>query len=253
MAADHGGVGADGLHKGLPHPLQGGLVLRLPHRPLLLGDHRQGEGVPLPRKEQGAAAQDQVVHHIVQGGPPVGRQVVEGPVLKAGKQLLLRDLAQGRVLGQGPEHIVAEPLVPGHAQEVAHRHRPLPVPVEVHRPLHIVHTALKYLFQVFPGKGLRESGLLPGMGGGVCPLRLKQAHGAPSSRWDSMGKTVRAYSPSSRLSPAEMRRRPSFSPESGRFVEGSSKNMYKLAGVFFGEKTRIVILTLPLWLIPGTI
>ena len=201
MAADHGGVGADGLHKGLPHPLQGGLVLRLPHRPLLLGDHRQGEGVPPPRKEQGAAAQDQVIYHVVQGGPPVGRQVVEGPVLKAGKQLLLRDLAQGRVLGQGPEHIVAEPLVPGHAQEVAHRRRPLPVPVEVHRPLHIVHTALKYLFQVFPGKGLRESGLLPGVGGGVCPLRLKQAHGAPSSRWDSMGKTGPAYSPPGRLSP----------------------------------------------------
>ena len=144
MPADHGRVGADRLHEGLPYPLQGGFVLRLPHRALLLGGHRQGECIGPPGEKQGAAAQDQVVDHVLQGGPPVGRQVVQRPVLEQGKQFLLRSPAEGGVLGQGPEDIVAQPLVPGHTQQIAHCHRALPVPMEVYLPLHIVHTALKH-------------------------------------------------------------------------------------------------------------
>ena len=179
VAADHGGVGADGLHEGLPHPLQGGLVLRLPHGALLLRGHRQGEGVGLPWEEQGAAAQDQIVYHVVQGGPPAGRHIIEGPVLEQGQQLPLRGPAELAVLGQGAEHVIVEPLVPGHAQQVAHGDPPALVPVEVHRPLHVVGTAGKGLLQVFPGKGPVKLGLLPGVGGGLRPLRVKHAHLLP--------------------------------------------------------------------------
>ena len=180
MPADHGGVGADRLHEGLSHPLQGWLVLRLPYGALLLRGHRQGEHIGPPGEKQGAAAQDQVVDHLVQSSPPVGRQVVQRPVLEQGKQLLLRGPAEGGVLGQRAEDIVAQPLVPGHPQQIAHRHRARPVSVEVHPPLHIVRTALKHLPQGLQRQRPVKAGLPSGMRSGVCPLRLQNAHGVPS-------------------------------------------------------------------------
>ena len=101
--------------------------------------HRPARG-----KNRAQLPRIQVVDHVLQGGPPVGRQVVQRPVLEQGKQFLLRSPAEGGVLGQGPEDIVAQPLVPGHTQQIAHCHRALPVPMEVYLPLHIVHTALKH-------------------------------------------------------------------------------------------------------------
>ena len=144
MPADHGGVGADGLHKGLPHPLEGGLVGRLPHSPLLLRDHWKGEGLTFPGKENHTAARHQVVGHLVQSLPHQGGQVIEGAVAQALEHLVHGHTAQGFVLGQRAQDIVAQALVAGHAQQVTHRHHPLPVPVEVDLPLHKVGAALKH-------------------------------------------------------------------------------------------------------------
>ena len=107
VAADHGGVGADGLHKGLPHPFQGGLVGGLAHPTLLLRDHGEGQNLAFPGKKQHTAARHQVVGHLVQGVPHLGGQVVEGAVAQALEHLVHGYPAQGLVLGQGAEDVVA--------------------------------------------------------------------------------------------------------------------------------------------------
>ena len=67
-AADQGGVGEDGLHKGVPGPLQGGLVLRLPHRPLFLCPYEERECVHPPGKEQDTPAHSQIHCRLIQRG-----------------------------------------------------------------------------------------------------------------------------------------------------------------------------------------
>ena len=101
MPADHGRVGADRLHEGLPHPLQGGFVLRLP--PQSASPRWAPAGVSTSARPGKNRAQLPRIRSLTTSSRavlPVGRQVVQRPVLEQGKQFLLRGPAEGR--GPGP-------------------------------------------------------------------------------------------------------------------------------------------------------
>ena len=133
--ADQGGVGAQALYKGVPGPLQGGLVLRLPHRALLLGGYGKDQAVVPPLQKEGAGAVDEGEGHRVHLGLPLGGLGVEGAPLQQGEQLPLGDGGQHGVLGQGAQNVVVEPLRPGLAVDVADGGPALAVPVEENLPL----------------------------------------------------------------------------------------------------------------------
>ena len=120
VAADDAGIGAQALHKGVPGALEHRLVAGRADGALFLGAHVEGEHRGFPRKEEQTAAVHQIKHRRVQPGTLLRAQVVEGPVLHAVHGLPGSPAAGQRlVLGQRPEHVVADPLHLHHAAEVA--------------------------------------------------------------------------------------------------------------------------------------
>ena len=179
MAADDAGIGAQALHKGVPGALEHRLVAGRADGALFLGAHVEGEHRGFPRKEEQTAAVHQIKHRRVQPGTLLRAQVVEGPVLHAVHGLPGSPAAGQRlVLGQRPEHVVADPLHLHHAAEVAQGERARAALPQGHRTLGEVHAVLEDLLQPFQGQRPVKAGLLPGMGYAGGTLPTKKAHGA---------------------------------------------------------------------------
>ena len=168
MAADNAGVGTHALHKGVLGPLEHRLVVGSGHRPLLLGTHKAGQHRAFPGKQEHAPSGHQVKDHLVQPVPLLHRQVVQGP--------LAHPLHHGgcsgapgqlRVLGHGPQQIVADALHPHHTAEVAQGQTVPGVLPHPHRPVDEIHTVPEDLLQPGQGDGPRIAGLLPGVGMGL--------------------------------------------------------------------------------------
>ena len=179
VAADDAGIGAQALHKGVPGAFEHRLVAGRADGSLFLGAHVEGEHRGFPGKEEQTAAVHQIKHRRVQPGTLLRAQVVEGPVLHAVHGLPGSPAAGQRlVLGQRPEHVVADPLHLHHAAEVAQGERARAALPQGHRTLGEVHAVLEDLLQPFQGQRPVKAGLLPGMGYAGGTLPTKKAHGA---------------------------------------------------------------------------
>ena len=178
VAAAQAGVGAHRLHKGIPGSLEHRFVFRLADGALFLRAYVEGQDLRLPRKQQQAVALHQVEGRAVCGAPALYPQIVEGPLLHGGHQLRhVRAVRQGRVLRQRPQNIVADPLHPHHAADVAQGDHLFPVPRQADVPFGEVRAAGKDRLQAFQRQGQVIAGLFPGVGRHALPCPAKKSHG----------------------------------------------------------------------------
>ena len=176
-AADQGGVGAEGFHKGVLGPQQGGLVLRGGHRPLFLGGGGVGHHGPVPGEVQDHRPVHQGGGGLVQGGHRPGGLAVDRPPEHPVQGLRPVGGGQGGAGSQGAEDVVVHPLRPHLSLDEVGGGPLGRVPADEDGPPVKVGAAGKPGRQGGAGEGALQPGLPPGVVGDVGFLGAQPFHG----------------------------------------------------------------------------
>ena len=179
-AADQGGVGPQGLHKGVLGPLQRGLVVRGAHRPLLLCGGKIGHHFSLPREIKDHTAVDQGKDRLVQGGAHLDQLGVDNALRHHAEGRLRGGLPQQLAGGQGAENVVIHPFIADLSVDEKDGGPLLRVPADEDLPLSKVRAVPKNEADVLRRQVPLEPGFLAGVGGNVLPFGADPAHGTAS-------------------------------------------------------------------------